>query len=31
MNGWLNEDEDEPLKYEASDNEVESDLESTAR
>ncbi|GJU68999.1 hypothetical protein Tco_1255258 [Tanacetum coccineum] len=28
MNGWLN--EDEPLGYEASDKEVESDLESTA-
>ncbi|GJU22467.1 reverse transcriptase domain-containing protein [Tanacetum coccineum] len=31
MNGWLIEDEDEPLGYEASDKEVESDLESTAR
>ncbi|GJX19130.1 hypothetical protein Tco_0221807 [Tanacetum coccineum] len=30
MNGWLIEDEDEPLGYEASDKEVESDLESTA-
>ncbi|GJV43484.1 retrovirus-related pol polyprotein from transposon TNT 1-94 [Tanacetum coccineum] len=30
MNGWLIEDEDEPLEYEASDKEVESDLESTA-
>ncbi|GJU92625.1 hypothetical protein Tco_1317381 [Tanacetum coccineum] len=30
MNGWLNEDEDEPLRYEASDKEVESDFESTA-
>ncbi|GJU72096.1 retrovirus-related pol polyprotein from transposon TNT 1-94 [Tanacetum coccineum] len=30
MNGWLNEDEDEPLEYKASDKEVESDLESTA-
>ncbi|GJZ39167.1 reverse transcriptase domain-containing protein, partial [Tanacetum coccineum] len=29
MNGWLIEDEDEPLEYEASDKEVESDLEST--
>ncbi|GKA59540.1 hypothetical protein Tco_0758853 [Tanacetum coccineum] len=27
MNGWLNEDEDEPLEYEASDKEVESNLE----
>ncbi|GJY68288.1 hypothetical protein Tco_0471270 [Tanacetum coccineum] len=31
MNGWLIEDKDEPLGYEASDKEVESDLESTAR
>ncbi|GKA81507.1 putative reverse transcriptase domain-containing protein [Tanacetum coccineum] len=31
MNGWLIEDEDEPLGYEASDKEVESDLESIAR
>ncbi|GKA68947.1 hypothetical protein Tco_0775011 [Tanacetum coccineum] len=31
MNGWLNEDEDEPLEYKASNKEVESDLESTAR
>ncbi|GJS34245.1 hypothetical protein Tco_0532627 [Tanacetum coccineum] len=31
MNGWLIEDEDEPLGYEASDKEVDSDLESTAR
>ncbi|GJV37859.1 putative reverse transcriptase domain-containing protein [Tanacetum coccineum] len=31
MNGWLIEDEDEPQGYEASDKEVESDLESTAR
>ncbi|GJV24446.1 hypothetical protein Tco_1377141 [Tanacetum coccineum] len=31
MNGWLIEDEDEPLGYEASDKEVESDLESTTR
>ncbi|GKC26222.1 hypothetical protein Tco_1033516 [Tanacetum coccineum] len=30
MNDWLFEDEDEPLGYEASDKEVESDLESTA-
>ncbi|GJV50385.1 putative reverse transcriptase domain-containing protein [Tanacetum coccineum] len=30
INGWLNEDENEPLGYEASDKEVESDLESTA-
>ncbi|GJU83128.1 hypothetical protein Tco_1285493 [Tanacetum coccineum] len=30
MNGWLIEDENEPLGYEASDKEVESDLESTA-
>nr|GFB37504.1 reverse transcriptase domain-containing protein [Tanacetum cinerariifolium] len=30
MNGWLIEDEDEPLEYEASDKEVDSDLESTA-
>ncbi|GKB48132.1 hypothetical protein Tco_0898885, partial [Tanacetum coccineum] len=30
MNGWLNEDEDEPLEYEAPDKEVDSDLESTA-
>ncbi|GJY16795.1 hypothetical protein Tco_0387217 [Tanacetum coccineum] len=29
MNGWLIEDEDEPLEHEASDKEVESDLEST--
>ncbi|GKD58293.1 hypothetical protein Tco_1295802, partial [Tanacetum coccineum] len=31
MNVWLIEDEDEPLGYEASNKEVESDLESTAR
>ncbi|GJT46768.1 putative reverse transcriptase domain-containing protein [Tanacetum coccineum] len=31
MNGWLIEEEDEPLKYEASDEEIDSDLESTAR
>ncbi|GJR82228.1 RNA-directed DNA polymerase, eukaryota [Tanacetum coccineum] len=31
MNGWLIEDEDEPIGYEASDKEVELDLESTAR
>nr|GFA17183.1 putative reverse transcriptase domain-containing protein [Tanacetum cinerariifolium] len=31
MNGWLIEDEDEPLGCEASDKEVESDLESTTR
>ncbi|GJV92593.1 hypothetical protein Tco_1540406 [Tanacetum coccineum] len=31
MNGWLIEGEDEPLGYEASDEEVDSDLESTAR
>ncbi|GJS09034.1 putative reverse transcriptase domain-containing protein [Tanacetum coccineum] len=30
MNGWLIEDEDEPLEHEASDTEVDSDLESTA-
>ncbi|GJS24936.1 hypothetical protein Tco_0453568 [Tanacetum coccineum] len=30
MNGWLIEGKDEPLGYEASDKEVESDLESTA-
>nr|GEV02527.1 putative reverse transcriptase domain-containing protein [Tanacetum cinerariifolium] len=30
MNGWLTEDEDEPLEHEASDKEVDSDLESTA-
>ncbi|GJU48823.1 hypothetical protein Tco_1218378 [Tanacetum coccineum] len=30
MNGYLIEDEDEPLGYEASDKEVESDLESTS-
>ncbi|GJS57012.1 putative reverse transcriptase domain-containing protein [Tanacetum coccineum] len=30
MNGWLIEDEDEPLKHETSDKEVDSDLESTA-
>ncbi|GKB53659.1 hypothetical protein Tco_0904412 [Tanacetum coccineum] len=30
MNGWLIEDEDEPLGYEASDKEVDSDLESIA-
>ncbi|GJT77844.1 hypothetical protein Tco_1044569 [Tanacetum coccineum] len=30
MNGWLMEDEDEPLEHEASDKEVDSDLESTA-
>nr|GEY01741.1 Gag-Pol polyprotein [Tanacetum cinerariifolium] len=29
MNGWLIEDEDEPLEHEASDKEVDSDLEST--
>ncbi|GJV09726.1 hypothetical protein Tco_1351267 [Tanacetum coccineum] len=29
INGWLIEDEDEPLKHEASDKEVDSDLEST--
>nr|GEZ40594.1 hypothetical protein [Tanacetum cinerariifolium] len=29
MNGWLIKDEDEPLEHEASDNEVDSDLEST--
>nr|GEX70713.1 reverse transcriptase domain-containing protein [Tanacetum cinerariifolium] len=29
MNGWLIEDEDEPLNHEASDKEVDSDLEST--
>ncbi|GKG21991.1 hypothetical protein Tco_0384586, partial [Tanacetum coccineum] len=31
MNDWLIEGENEPLGYEASDKEVESDLESTAR
>nr|GEZ67962.1 reverse transcriptase domain-containing protein [Tanacetum cinerariifolium] len=31
MNGSLIEDEDEPLEHEASDKEVDSDLESTAR
>nr|GEW65868.1 hypothetical protein [Tanacetum cinerariifolium] len=30
MNGWLIEDEDEPLEHEASDKKVDSDLESTA-
>ncbi|GJT47020.1 putative reverse transcriptase domain-containing protein [Tanacetum coccineum] len=30
MDGWLMEDEDEPLEHEASDKEVDSDLESTA-
>ncbi|GKA14258.1 hypothetical protein Tco_0693904 [Tanacetum coccineum] len=30
MNGWLIEEEDEPLEYEAPVKEVESDLESTA-
>ncbi|GKD50235.1 hypothetical protein Tco_1279211 [Tanacetum coccineum] len=30
LNGWLIEDEEEPLKHEASDKEVDSDLESTA-
>nr|GEU88304.1 hypothetical protein [Tanacetum cinerariifolium] len=30
MNGWLIEDEDEPLEHEASDKEVDSDLKSTA-
>nr|GEZ29695.1 hypothetical protein [Tanacetum cinerariifolium] len=30
MNGLLIEDEDEPLEHEASDKEVDSDLESTA-
>nr|GEX78541.1 reverse transcriptase domain-containing protein [Tanacetum cinerariifolium] len=30
MNGWLIEDEDEPLEHEASDKEVDSDLESIA-
>nr|GFA30649.1 reverse transcriptase domain-containing protein [Tanacetum cinerariifolium] len=30
MNGWLIEDEDKPLEHEASDKEVDSDLESTA-
>nr|GEZ96647.1 putative reverse transcriptase domain-containing protein [Tanacetum cinerariifolium] len=30
MNGWLIEDEDEPLEHEASDKEVDSDFESTA-
>nr|GFA67181.1 reverse transcriptase domain-containing protein [Tanacetum cinerariifolium] len=30
MNDWLIEDEDEPLEHEASDKEVDSDLESTA-
>nr|GFA52943.1 hypothetical protein [Tanacetum cinerariifolium] len=29
MNGWLIEDEDEPLEHEASDKEIDSDLEST--
>ncbi|GJX79277.1 putative reverse transcriptase domain-containing protein [Tanacetum coccineum] len=31
VNGWLIEDEDEPLGYEAFDKEVESNLESTIR
>ncbi|GKD99406.1 hypothetical protein Tco_1387390, partial [Tanacetum coccineum] len=31
MNGWLVEDEDESLGYEASEKEVESSLESTAK
>ncbi|GJY50095.1 putative reverse transcriptase domain-containing protein [Tanacetum coccineum] len=31
MNGWLIEDVDEPLGYEAFDKEVESDLESTVK
>ncbi|GJW04557.1 hypothetical protein Tco_1563413 [Tanacetum coccineum] len=31
MNGWLIKDEDDPLGYDTSDKEVESDLESTAR
>nr|GFC57985.1 hypothetical protein [Tanacetum cinerariifolium] len=30
MNGWLIKDEDGPLEHEASDKEVDSDLESTA-
>ncbi|GJT01261.1 hypothetical protein Tco_0822430 [Tanacetum coccineum] len=30
MNGWLIEDEDEPLENETSDKDVDSDLESTA-
>ncbi|GKC60999.1 hypothetical protein Tco_1088597 [Tanacetum coccineum] len=30
MNGWLIEDEDEPLEHEATDKEEDSDLESTA-
>ncbi|GKD05580.1 hypothetical protein Tco_1180554 [Tanacetum coccineum] len=30
MNGWLIEDEDEPLEHEASDTEEDSNLESTA-
>ncbi|GKA41627.1 putative reverse transcriptase domain-containing protein, partial [Tanacetum coccineum] len=30
MNGWLIEDEDEPLEHETSDKEVDSDLDSTA-
>nr|GEV47726.1 putative reverse transcriptase domain-containing protein [Tanacetum cinerariifolium] len=30
MNGWLIEDEDDPLEHEASDREVDSDLESIA-
>ncbi|GJX49855.1 hypothetical protein Tco_0276700 [Tanacetum coccineum] len=30
MNGWLIEDEDEPLEHEASEKGVDSDLESTA-
>ncbi|GKG40492.1 hypothetical protein Tco_0467269 [Tanacetum coccineum] len=30
MNGWLIKDENEPLEHEASDKEVDSDLESTA-
>ncbi|GJX81891.1 hypothetical protein Tco_0331372 [Tanacetum coccineum] len=29
MNGWLIEDEDEPLEHEASEKEVDSDLKST--
>nr|GFC59552.1 hypothetical protein [Tanacetum cinerariifolium] len=30
VNGWLIEDEDEPLEHQASDKEVDSDLESIA-
>nr|GFD59779.1 hypothetical protein [Tanacetum cinerariifolium] len=30
MNGWLIEDEDEPLEYEASNKRVDSDLQSIA-